>query len=104
MNVQERSTAGNFSISVGSASRGTRNRTFNLTADELASIHVSSTSAEGEIILVISSNGAEDGTEIRQNISNFDGYLSADSLNPGRIRLSLRFEGIRNSNTTISWG
>jgi len=104
VNVQERSSPGSFSISVGSASRGTRNRTFNLTAEDLANIHVNSSSAEGEITLVISQNGEEDGTEIRLDISNFEGYLSAESLSPGRIRFSLRFEGIRDSVTTISWG
>jgi len=103
VNVQESSSAGRFSISVGSASRGTRNRTFNLTAEELASINVASTSNSGEIILVISQNGELDGTEIRIDISNFDGNVPVDRLTAGRIRFSLQFEDIRGSNTVISW-
>ena len=103
VNQSERSFDGGFTITVGSARSGQRNRTFSLSADELGSIHVNSTSAEGEIILVISQNGAEDGTEVRMDISNFTGYVPADDLTPGRIRFSLHFEGIRSSETTIRW-
>jgi len=103
VNVQERSSAGRFTISVGSASSGTRNRTFNLTAEELSSIYVTSTSQSGEIILVISQNGELDGTETRLDISNFEGNVPVDGLTAGRIRFSLQFEGIRGSDTVISW-
>ena len=103
VNQSERSFDGGFEITVGSARSGARNRTVNLTADELASIHVSSNSAEGEIILVVSQDGEEDGTEVRMDISNFNGYITAANLTPGRIRFSLRFEEIRNSETTIRW-
>jgi len=103
VNQTERNFDGGFTITVGSASSGHRNRTFNLTADELASIYVSSTTSEGEIILVISQDGEEDGTEVIVDVSNFSGYISAENLTAGRIRFSLRFEGIRTSETTISW-
>ena len=103
VNVQERSSGGQFSISVGSASRGTRNRTFNLTAEELASINVTSSSNSGEIILTISQNGELDGTETRLDISNFNGDVPVDGLTAGRIRFSLQFEDVRGSDTVISW-
>jgi len=103
VNVNESSSAGQFSISVGSASRGTRNRTFNLTAEELASVHVESTSESGEIILVISQNGELDGTETRLDISNFAGNVPVEGLTAGRIRFSLQFETVRGSDTVVSW-
>jgi len=103
VNVSERSLNDGFIINVGSANSGRRNQTFNLSAEQLASIHVTSTSGEGEIVLVISQDGEEDGTEIVQDISNFIGYISADSLSPGRIRFSLRYDGVRNSETTVVW-
>jgi len=103
VNQTERSFDGGFEITVGSARSGRRNRTFELTADELASIHVNSSSTAGEIHLVISQNGEEDGTEVVKDISNFVGYIDIDSLDPGRIRFSLRFEDVRNSETTIRW-
>ena len=103
VNQTERNIDGGFVITVGSAASGQRNRTFELSADELASIHVDSTSEAGEIILIISQDGAEDGTEVRLDISNFTGDVSTDDLTSGRIRFSLRYEDIRNSDTTISW-
>ena len=103
VNQSERSFDGGFEITVGSARSGHRNRTVNLTADELASIRISSTSTDGEIILVISQDGEEDGTETILDISNFTDYITVANLNPGRIRFSLRFEDIRNSETTIRW-
>ena len=103
VNQTERSIDGGFVIAVGSARSGHRNRTFNLSADELTSIHVNSTSAAGEILLIISQDGAEDGTEVRLDISNFTGYVPANDLTSGPIRFSLRFEDIRNSETTIRW-
>ena len=103
VNQSENSFNGGFTITVGSARSGRRNRTFDLTIDELASIHITSTSTSGEIILIVSQDGEEDGTEVRLDISNFTGYLYAPDLNPGRIRFSLQFEEIRNSETTISW-
>jgi hypothetical protein len=94
---------GGFSVFIGSVGRGHRNRTFYLTADELSSIYVNSTSDEGEIILVISQDGTEDGTEVRLDVSNFDGYDATDTLSYGRIRFSLRFNNISNSETTLRW-
>jgi len=102
-NINERRLNNGFEINVGSASSGRRNQTFNLTEEQLSSINISSLSAEGEITLVISQNGEEDGTEIVIDISNFEGSISADTLSPGRIRFSLRFEGVRTTNTTITW-
>ena len=103
VNVRE-SVQGNegFSISVQSAS-GRRNRTFELDASQLQSIRIDSASESGEIILVISNNGNEDGSEITLDISNFDGEVDASQLSAGRIRFSLRYDEIRNSQTTISW-
>jgi len=103
VNVQERSSAGQFSISVGSASRGTRNRTFTLTTEELGSIYVNSSSTSGEITLVISQDGELDGTETRLDISNFDGIVPVDGLTAGRIRFSLQFEDVRGTDTVVSW-
>jgi len=100
--LSEKASNGSFSISLGSGS-GTRNRTFELTAGELAAIHITSTSAEGMITLVISQDGSTDGTEIEHDISNFESALPADSLSPGRIRFSLSFESVKESETTISW-
>ncbi|MDR2600539.1 MAG: hypothetical protein LBC73_09730 [Oscillospiraceae bacterium] len=102
-NVKESSADGIFTISVDSADRGTRNRTFNLNTDDLASINVNSSSNSGEIILVISQDGLLDGTEIRQDISNFDGDIKTTGLNPGRIRFSLNFDTVQDSETTIKW-
>ena len=99
----EKTFDGGFSIGVNSASSGTRNRTYTLTAEELAAIQVTSSSDEGTIILVVSQDGAADGTKIETDISNFDGGIATDSLNPGCIRFSLRFEDVKNSNTSINW-
>jgi len=103
VNVSERRLNNGFEISVGSTSSGRRNQTFTLTSEQLASIHATSTSEEGEIILVISQDGAEDGTEVVLDISNFTGYIYEGSLEAGRIRFSLRYDGIRNSSTIIIW-
>jgi hypothetical protein len=101
--VRENSSNSSFSISVRSASGGTRNRTFTLTDEELSSINVNSSSESGEIILTISQDGAIDGTEISMDISNFNGEISAVGLNGGRIRFSLRFDNVRDSSTVINW-
>jgi len=103
-NVRENRTSDSFTISVGTARSGTRNVTFELTADELASLNVISTSESGEIILVISQDGRLDGTEIRIDISNFSGAIPASELSAGLIRFSLQYDTIRDSNTVISWG
>ena len=103
VNHSEQSLNDGFRISVGSARSGRRNRTFNLSAEELAAMHINSSSDQGEIILVISQNGTEDGTEVTKDISNFSGGVDTSTLNPGRIRLSFHFDNVRNSNTTVSW-
>ncbi|MDR2167376.1 MAG: hypothetical protein LBE35_05955 [Clostridiales bacterium] len=99
----ERDLDGGFAIDVRTASRGTRNRTFELTAAELAAMHITSTSESGQIVLTISQDGNLDGSEIVLDISNFEGTVDATGLNPGNIRLSFQFEEIRNSQTTVSW-
>lgn len=101
--VQERSSGGSFSISLRSAASGTRNRTFTMTDEELLSISVNSSSESGEIILVISQDGARDGTEIEKDISNFNGEISAEGLNAGRIRFTLLFDDVQDSSTVINW-
>ena len=101
--LQERTSDGSFSISLRSATSGTRNRTYTLTNEELSSISVSSSSANGEIILIVSQDGARDGTEIRTDVSNFDGEISAGGLNAGRIRFTLIFDDVQDSSTVISW-
>ena len=102
VNHSERSVEGSFTINIGSARRGHRNRTYFLTADELDAIHIDSSSAEGQILLILSQDG-QAGTELQFDISNFTGYLAGVRLHPGNIRFSLRFSDIRDSVTTISW-
>ena len=102
VNHSERSVEGSFTINIGSARRGHRNRTYFLSADELDAIHIESASAEGEILLILSQDG-QAGTELQFDISNFTGYLAGVRLHPGNIRFSLRFSDIRDSVTTISW-
>jgi len=102
VNNREETFSGGFSQSVGSARSGHRNRTFDLTAAELANIHVDS-SSEGTITLTISQDGELDGTEVVLDVSNFSGNVDAGHLDAGRIRLTLRHEGTRNTNTTIRW-
>ena len=93
-----------FAVTVGSARSGQVNRTYTLNEAELASIHVHSHMGSGEIVLVISQNGEEDGTEIVVNVSgHFNSIIDASHLNPGRIRFSLRLDEVRNTDTTITW-
>jgi hypothetical protein len=103
VNNNETTFDGGFSITVQSARSGTRNITRELNTDEIRSIAVNSSSNSGEIVLTISQDGNLDGSEVVIDISNFNGDIDTSSLNPGRIRFSLRFDEIRGSDTTIRW-
>jgi hypothetical protein len=92
-----------FGINTERADSGTRNRTFNLTAEELSFIQIYSTSDEGEIILVISHGGNKDGSEITLDITNFYGEIDASSLEAGLIRFTFQFDEVRNSATMLRW-
>ncbi len=76
VNQNEQSIEGGFIIYVGSATSGQRNRTFDLSADELNAIRVNSISEAGKITLVVSNDGKEDGTEVELDISNYSGNLA----------------------------
>jgi len=95
-----------FSIALNSASRGTRNRTFTLTTEELAHIQIHHHDHGGEIVLTISSNGNLDETEVVLNLHELPHLLDVDAshLEAGRIRFSFRFEDARDSSTSINWG
>jgi hypothetical protein len=102
VNLSENSVDGEFSLNA-SRLNGRRNRTFELTTEELANIQVTSTSESGTITLVISHNGNEDGTEVTVDVTNFDDVIDASTLESGRIRFSLRYDDVRTTSTTISW-
>ena len=102
-NNNEQVLSNGFSQTVGSARSGHRNRTFELTAAQLANIRIDSTSTAGTITLTISANGELDGTEIVMDISDFNGTIDAGHLGAGRIRFQLRHEETRNTSTTITW-
>ena len=94
-----------FAVSVGSARSGRLNRTYVLTEENISEIIVRSENEEGQITLVISQDGAED-TEVVFDLSNRFSRgidLGFNGLSPGRIRFSLRYQDIRNAETTISW-
>jgi len=99
----ESADSGGYTLALRSAASGHRNRTFTLSAEELAQIRVESTSESGELTLVISHNGNLDGSEIRLDISNFSGYVDASQLSPGRIRFAFHFDDVRNTDTKITW-
>jgi hypothetical protein len=104
INRNERTFDGGFSASADRVSSGRRNRTFNLTANEITAIHVTGSVYEGSLILVISQDGNEDGTEVVVDLSNgFDGFVDTSSLEAGRIRFSLRYDDVRNSNVRVTW-
>jgi len=94
---------GGFSISVDSATSGRRNRTFEMTQDQLDYMLVLSESESGSIILTISQDGKLDGSETVLDVSNFREGISLANMEPGPIRFSLEFEDIVNSNTLIRW-
>jgi len=94
---------GGFTL-IASSANGTRNRTFELTEEELASIYITSNCPKGSMMLIVSQDGNEDGTEIKQPAAKLtDHHLVTDSLKPGDIRFSIRFEGARDCEITISW-
>ena len=93
---------GGFTFSAKSAN-GTLNRTFELTEEDLASIYVTSSCSKGGMFLTVSQDGNEDGTEIKQYITKHDNPLAADTLKPGDIRFSIRFEEASDCTVTIRW-
>ncbi|MCL2854375.1 MAG: hypothetical protein FWE21_01995 [Defluviitaleaceae bacterium] len=106
LSVNENFTSfdGGYSVTADRIDRGHRNRTFNLSASDLGAIHVYSTVGEGSVTLTISQDGTEDGTEVVLNLSNgFDGFVDTSSLNPGRIRFSLRYNSVRDVYTVVTW-
>ncbi|MCL2854376.1 MAG: hypothetical protein FWE21_02000 [Defluviitaleaceae bacterium] len=104
VNHQERTLESGFSATADRIDRGHRNRTFNLNATELRMVQVFSTVGEGDLTLTISQNGEEDGTEIVLDLSEgFMGHVDTSSLSPGRIRFSLRYSGVRDVSTTVTW-
>ena len=104
-NNREQTLNQGFSISVGSARSGTRNRTFNLNDSQLSNLFVESTIESGSLVLTISQNGELDGSEVVIDLSgNFEGHIDTSSLSAGNIRLSFRYEdNVRNSNTIVTW-
>jgi len=93
---------GGFSISVDSAT-GRRNRTFDMTQEQLSYLLIFSDSENGSITLTISQDGKIDGTETTIDVSNFREGISLADMEPGPIRFSLEFENVINSNTLIRW-
>jgi hypothetical protein len=103
MNRAEDVGEGYFTISAAAAT-GHRNRTFVLTAEELANLTVRSTITSGELILTISQNGSRNGTEIVLDLSSDTAVLvDTETLEPGRIRFSLQYDRARGTVTAINW-
>lgn len=104
INRNEQTFNGGFSASADRVSSGRRNRTFHLHASEVNAIHVTGSAYEGSLILVISQNGNEDGTEVVVDLTNgFEGFVDTSGLDAGRIRFSLRYDDVRNSNVRVTW-
>lgn len=104
INRHEQSFDGGFSASADRVDSGRRNQTFNLNDSQLGAIHVTGNAQEGSLVLVISQNGNENGTEVVLDLSDgFEGSVDASSLDAGRIRFSLRYDDVRNSNVRVTW-
>ncbi|MCL2619998.1 MAG: hypothetical protein FWD97_03570 [Defluviitaleaceae bacterium] len=106
VNHRERRLANGFIVSADSIDSGWRNRTYNLTAEQLSSIRIINSVDAGTVTLVISQDGALDGSEfvvfLSDSVAEF--YPLLGNLEPGYIRFSLQYDNVRNVSTQITWG
>ncbi|MCL2287194.1 MAG: PLD nuclease N-terminal domain-containing protein [Firmicutes bacterium] len=81
---------------------GTSRRTFSLTEEQMRHFHVESTSDEGGLFLLLEQGGMRHEVDI-----SFEFFgtvnLHYHGFEPGRIRMTLVYERVRNSRTLISW-
>jgi len=82
--------------------RGTSRRTHTLNTEQLHHFHVESTNEEGSLFLFL-----EQGDIVVEIFLSPDYFgpvnLHEHGLEPGRIRMTLQYDRVRNSRTTISW-
>jgi len=81
---------------------GTSRRTFTLNEAEMQNFHVDNFNEEGEMYLLLEQDGFQMRTEITGDFFqvidlNENGFL------PGRIRITLEYDRVRNSQTIINW-
>jgi len=82
--------------------RGTSRRTLTLNDAQMRNFHIESVNEEGGLFLLLEQND----TQHRIDIS-YDFYgginLHHHGFTPGRIRMTLEYERVRNSHTIIRW-
>ncbi|MCL2854662.1 MAG: hypothetical protein FWE21_03490 [Defluviitaleaceae bacterium] len=105
VNHSEERLENGFTASADFINIGRRNRTYELTANQLSSIAVVNTAEEGIVTLIISQDGVIDGTEIVMVLPNDGGvaFPYTSNLSPGSIRFTLQYEGVTNVHTKVTW-
>ena len=76
-------------------------RRLDLTAQELANIHVVSSHDAGVVNVVLIQDGVEHAFSME---GGFDGILDTEALEPGRIRMRLVFANTQNVDIKVDWG
>ena len=80
--------------------RGHSTRTLDVTAEQLAALHVASTNSGGELRLTITQSDVSEHFDLT---GAFEGPIDASTFEPGRISLRLDFERVEDVSVHISW-
>jgi len=81
---------------------GTSRRTFTLDSVEMQNFHVDSSNGEGDMYLLFEQNGFQMRTDITGDFFQTINLLDSGFL-PGRIRITIEYDRVRNSQTIINW-
>jgi len=103
-NVSSNLTADGWSYSADSVNGNITARNLTFTSDNLASLHVESSSlSSGDATLILIQGSNEREVDISDG---FSGYIDTSGFEPGErdsIRIRLRFNNARGVNINISW-
>jgi len=89
-----------WSITASSVN-GRSERRLELTAEELANIHVVSSHDAGVVNVVLIQDGED---HVFSMAGGFDGTLDTAELQPGRLRMRLVFANAQNVDIRVAWG
>ena len=79
---------------------GHATRRLDLSAGELAALHIDSTSGGGSVYVILTQGDNERSTDIS---GEFYGYIDTSGFEPGRIRLRLQFGRAKGVDVLVSW-
>jgi hypothetical protein len=79
---------------------GYASRSLDLNAANLAALHVDNTNSEGKVFLVLTQGDTEKTFDIS---GKFNGEIDTSAFEPGKIKLRLNFEKVKDLDLYVKW-